>query len=80
MKGICLFELHGRERPSGARPYGESWRLTPECELFEWALLDANKSGTAENFYVFVSLHQKEAEFFYPLRPNGKDRVPYEKF
>jgi len=23
-------------------------RLTPERELFEWALLDANKSGTAE--------------------------------
>ena len=48
MKGICLFCFHPRERLFGEKPYGASWRLTPERELFEWALLDANKSGTAE--------------------------------
>ena len=74
MKGICLFQTHLRERPVGVRSYGESWRLTPECELFEWALLDVNKSGTAEKL-LFVSLQKKEAEIFLSLRPNGKDRV-----
>lgn len=47
--------LHLREQPSGARLYGARARLTPERELFEWALLDVNKSGTAEALYAFVS-------------------------
>ena len=49
MKGISLFRFHLRERLFGAKPDGASWRLTPERKLFEWALLDANKSGTAEH-------------------------------
>ena len=51
MKGICSFNSYYRERPLGVRPYGKNWRLTPECELFEWALFDVNKSGTAEAVY-----------------------------
>ena len=77
MKGISLFRLHPRERPSGARPYGASWRLTPECELFEWALLDANKSGTAEKDQVFVSLdmeESKQTELFLSVFRRFQDR------
>ena len=47
--------LHLREQPSGARLYGARARLIPERELFEWAFLDVNKSGTAEAMYAFVS-------------------------
>ena len=71
MKGICLFQIHHRERPVGARPYGGSWRLTPECELFEWALLDANKSGTAEKVTLRL-FRKKEAENFFVPPPKRK--------
>lgn len=72
MKGISLFRFHPRERLSGARPYGASWRLTPECGLFEWALSDANKSGTAENLMsssLWMLEGSKQTELFLsPLR------------
>ena len=77
MKGICLLCLHPRERPSGARPYGAGWRLTPERELFEWALLDANKSGTAEKDQVFVYLDMeasKQTELFLSVFRRFQDR------
>ena len=77
MKGISLFRLHPRERPSGARPYGASWRLTPECELFEWALLDANKSGTAENIMsssLWMLEGSKQTELFLSVFRRFQDR------
>ncbi len=75
MKGICLFCLHPRERPYGARPYGASWRLTPERALFEWALLDANKSGTAEAVLAFVSsVGETRAVFVSPPSNTGPPR------
>ena len=79
MKGICLFCLHPRERLSGAKPYGASWRLTPECELFEWALLDANKSGTAENLCLRLFDRKRGGAFFILSAYLGKDRVSHEK-
>ena len=80
MKGICLFCLHPRERLSGAKPYGASWRLTPECELFEWALLDANKSGTAENLCLRLFDRKRGGAFFILSAYLGKDRVSHENF
>ena len=75
MKGICLFCLHLRERPLGARPYGASWRLTPECELFEWALLDANKSGTAEAVWPSSLLVETKAFSSSPPLSPTKRRI-----
>src|SRR5699024_5280638 len=75
MKGICLFYLQPRERPLGARPYGASWRLTPECELFEWALLDANKSGTAEAVWPSSLLVETKAFSSSPPLSPTKRRI-----
>ncbi len=50
-------------------------RLTPERALFEWALLDANKSGTAEKFKVFVSLNLRGGGFFYGIFLRQMERI-----
>ena len=50
-------------------------RLTPERALFEWALLDANKSGTAEKFMVFVSLNLRGGGFFYGIFLRQMERI-----
>ena len=56
--------------------------LTPECELFEWALSDANKSGTAEkllssSLWIFGTSKQTEffcyMDLFPPVLIIGKD-------
>ena len=39
-------------------------RLTPEYKPNEWALTDANKSGTAEASYAFVSCMTGDEGFF----------------
>jgi len=64
--------LHLREQPSGARLYGARARLTPERELFEWALLDVNKSGTAEAMLSSLALAQRRGLFLLDFANYGK--------
>lgn len=54
-EGNMQSEKHVREQPVGERLYAADCRLTPERKLFEWALSDANKSGTAECYLRLLS-------------------------
>jgi len=72
MKGICGKKVQCRERSAGARPNGQYLRLNPEYANFEWALIDVNKSGTAEAVKP-SSLDNARGEGF--LYPPLKERI-----